>query len=1083
MQKTLFFLFSFLSVALYAQEYNSVQLPNTFQHKDNPYYWKNKKPFSDYWQQDVHYKIEAQIDEKTDILHGKETLTYWNNSPDTLKFVYFHLYANQAVKGSYMDELTKANNKIPTYGKYQKEGLGIEILSMQTDGVELKTEEDNTILKVYLNEALLPNSNITFDLIFKSFYDNGSLRRRMKAYNSYGKKHYNGAHWYPRIAVYDRKFGWTTDQHLGREFYGDFGTYDVKLDFANDYVVGATGFLLNREEMYPKELWEKLKIENFKDKPWGERPSVITKRIAGKRKVWHFYAENIPDFAFVADPHYRIGVAEWNGKKAYSFAVESHASKWQNAASYTAKILKVFSTDFGMYGWHKMLVMDARAGMEYPMLTMDNGSDPGYRDLLVHEVGHNWFFGMVNNNETYRPFMDEGFTQFLTAWGMEAIDGPNRVRTPSKNWYTKLFDKPISARESEVYYGYMRDATLHRDPALNTHSDGFHGALGHGGGYGHVYYKTAVMLYNLQYTLGDELFLKAMQNYFNEWSFAHPYPEDFRQSMIRFTKVDLNWFFDQWLETTKNIDYKITSISIKNAKENTYNITFKRVGRMQMPIDFQVTDKAGNVYDYHIPNTYFEKKTEAKILPKWTGWDKLNEYYTATITLPKVADAKTKADKKIGFLDNVVIDPSDRLADINQYNNRLKSNIDWKFDSHTFKYPNRKKYTILYRPDIWWNAYDGIKFGGYMSGSLMRKKYKFSLLLGFNTRLLQANLPFKKAKHFTNGRFYYNFNFSTPLDKIIPFSDVKFRSRYLDGLALNELTFSKELGKNVKISLGFKSMIRPEKTDNNYLLYPKEWETQKWNNTFRIALKHNFRYNKNKAFGTINANAITGVFGDYKDLRINFEFKGKEKLGPLDVSSRFYALYRPKNIGANESSLFLAGANPEEMMENKYVRSAGFYPNSWVGSYSNQTTHAHFGGGLNLRGYAGNAIFVQDSSSFTTNSVYKGNSGAAFNIEVAFDRLIKFKRVPRFLKSFDLDVYTFADVGFMTYTDAKNVERILLPRGDAGLGAAFTIKRFGPLRGIKPLVIRFDVPFFVSNPNASESYFKFRWLIGINRVF
>ena len=137
-------------------------------------------------------------------------------------------------------------------------------------------------------------------------------------FNSYGSKHYNGCHWYPRIACYDRKFGWTTDQHLGREFYGDFGTYDVTLDFASNYIVEATGYLLNRDEVLPPDLREKLDIKNFADKPWGEKPSVIIPYEEGKRKQWRFYAENVHDFAFTADPNYRIGEAEWNGIKAYS---------------------------------------------------------------------------------------------------------------------------------------------------------------------------------------------------------------------------------------------------------------------------------------------------------------------------------------------------------------------------------------------------------------------------------------------------------------------------------------------------------------------------------------------------------------------------------------------------------------------------------------------------------------------------------------------------------------------------------------------------------------------------------------------
>ncbi len=1081
MQKTLLFIFSLIIISISAQEYNPIALPNTYQSTYNPLYWKNKKPFTDYWQQDVYYKMDVVIDEKTDIIHGKEKLTYWNNSPDTLNFVYFHLYANQAVKGSYLSKQTEANGGTVSYGKYQEKGLGLEILSMQVNGNELKTEEDNTILKVYLDEPLLPNSSTTFDIIFKNYYDNGSLRRRMKMYKSWGKKHYNGAHWYPRIAAYDRKFGWTTDQHMGREFYADFGTFDVSLTFANDFIVTATGFLLNREEMYPKELWEQLKVANFKDKPWNEKPSTIIEREEGKRKTWHFYAENIHDFAFVADPLFRIGEAEWNGKKAYSFVQEPHASKWQNAAEYTAKILKVFSTDFGMYGWHKMIVADAKSGMEYPMLTMDNGSEPGYRDLLVHEVGHNWFFGMMNNNETYRALMDEGFTQFLTAWGMEAIDGKYEVEKEPKNWYVKKFKYPVEARERRVYVGYTRSAATNTSAQLNTHSDKFTDDLDHGWNYWQVYSKTATMLYNLQYTLGDSLFLDAMQYYFDKWSFCHPYPEDFRKSIIEYTHSDLNWFFDQWLETTKTLDYKLTRVLINDSIENSYDITFKRKGQMQMPIDFQVTDKAGNKYDYYVPNTYFEKKTKATTLPKWTGWNTLNREYTATVNLP------ISEDKKVGVLKNVVIDPTDRLGDRNMTNNRLNGNIDWYFDSHINNLSDRKKYRIYWRPDIWWNAFDGIKIGNHLRGSYINTINKFDLWYGFNTRLLQADLPFKKAKHYNNGRFFYRFNYSTPLNDFIPFSNIKIQSRYLDGLALNMIKVSKTFKKNVVVGLAVKSMIRPEKNDNNYLLSPKEWDTQKWNNKIILDVKHYFRFNKNRARASIKAEVMASVFSDYQDFAINLEYLAKESIKRLDFKFRAYGVYSPSSFSdSKESSLFLAGANPEEMMDNKYVRATGFFPTQWVGTYGNTTNHFHYGGGLNLRGYAGNAIITKtyrDSVNYTFNKAYSGNSGLAFNFEVGFDRIIKFKKIPKFFKNFDFDMYLFGDVGLMSYDDRFGIERILLPRGDAGIGTTFTIKKFGPLQKIKPLVIRFDMPFFVSHPSANEKSFKFRWVLGINRAF
>ena len=158
-----------------------------------------------------------------------------------------------------------------------------------------------------------------------------------------------------------------------------------------------------------------------------------------------------------------------------------------------------------MYVYHKMIVSDARDGMEYPMLTLDSGFDPYYRDLFVHEIGHNWFYGMVGSNETYRASLDEGFTQFLTAWGLNKIDGPYSAEGPKSRLF-KNEEFKLLAIDEEIYNRYMKDATINNTPKLNTHSHDFGSALRHGGGYRHVYYKPGVMLYNLQYVLGDDLF-------------------------------------------------------------------------------------------------------------------------------------------------------------------------------------------------------------------------------------------------------------------------------------------------------------------------------------------------------------------------------------------------------------------------------------------------------------------------------------------------------------------------------------------------------------------------------------------------
>ncbi|MEZ4915931.1 MAG: M1 family metallopeptidase [Chitinophagales bacterium] len=1074
----LFLLAYFVSLA----QYNPIAPPNTFQSTENPYYWRNKKPYTDYWQQDVYYKIHATINEETDIIIGNEQLVYWNNSPDTLFEVYFHLYQNAFQPGSYYDNLYHNNGQIAKYGKYESAGLGTTIDDIKIDGATVKTTLDNTILIVHLNEPILPQSSVKFDINFKTYYDNGSVRRRMKFFETFGQKQYNGCHWYPRIAVYDKKFGWTTDQHLGREFYGDFGTYDVTLNFASNYIVAATGKLQNENEVLPKELREKIDIKNFKNKPWNATPSVIIPYKKGERKEWHFYAENIHDFAFTASPHYRIGEAHYilegtnDTITAYSFAQESHASGWQNAAEYTAKVLQVYSEDIGMYGYHKMIVADARDGMEYPMLTLDGGSDPGYRGLLAHEVGHNWFYGMVNNNETYRAFMDEGFTQFLTAWAEERIDGKYIVENKSSKKYIAKYKKPRTVRDDEVYYGYIRDAAMENDAPLNTHSDGFNGAIRHGGGYGHVYYKTAAMLYNLQYTLGDDLFKEALQYYFKKWSFCHPYPEDFRQSIIEYTHTDLNWFFDQWLETTKVIDYKVGKVKAVKNEENTYEINFKRKGRMQMPIDFRVVDNNNRTFDYYIPNTYFQKETHADTLPKWTGWDKVYPKYTAKVTLPQAYK-----DKKVK-IKNVIIDPSYRLADANILNNSKKGKVEWRFDSHVWNFPEWKKYIIYYRPDIWWNGFDGLKLGWHLNGNYMNRKHIFSFTAWYNTRLLQGNVPSLAGhKFYTNDRISFNFEYKTALDRKLKNTDLSIQARYLDGLVLGKIQIDKQFNNGIKSYINYKRMIRPESNDVDYLLYANEWSNGQCNGSVEGGLSYDFRTKHDDYSGTVALTARTSASPVMNYQYATFEFKDKYSFWRMDLKSRLFVRMGTKNPPP-ESALYFAGANGEEMVENKYVRAAGFYPKQWVGSYGAVVNHFHYGGGLNMRGYSGYLVYETDNTG-TVNNAYRGNSGAAMNIELDFDRIIKWKKLPKLKKYFDIDTYLFADAGTIRYTTTGNNQKWSNFRADAGAGISFTIKRWLNLYDVKPFTIRFDVPFYISHAPPGENNVKFRWQIGINRAF
>ena len=1089
---------------------------------ENKMYWKNKQPRGGYWQQDVHYNIKAKIDETTDIISGEETLTYFNNSPDTLYFIFFHLYQNAFQPGSYLHDLHCENGVKPVYGKYEssRQGTVIEKISenrnKKLDTViqasliprpsTLETELDNTILKVNLSQPLLPGDSTSIEIKFRTFYDNGSVRRRMKLYRSGGFKHYNGCQWYPKVCVYDAHSGWNTDQHLNREFYGNFGTFEVDLTFASNYVVEATGVLLNESEVLPDTLKGKLQIKNFKDKKWGEKASIITPYKKGQTKTWKYRAINVHDFAFTADPNYRIAdttITLGNGNKVSCVAIaeESHCSGWQNAAEYCAKIIGCFSRDFGNYEYPKMVVADAADGMEYPMLTLDGGSDPGYRGLLVHEVGHNWFYGMLGNNETYRSMMDEGFTQFITAWGLEHIDNTDTIlyeHSKIKNRYLRKFIEPQNIRDTRVYLGYLSDAVQKNDEPLNTHSDQFNGALGQGGGYRHVYSKTATMLYNLQYVLGDSLFLAAMQHYVNTWKMAHPYPEDFRNAIIRFTKQDLNWFFDQWMESTKSIDYAIKKVK-KGDIKGDYKITLERKGRMQMPIDFRVIGKDGSVQDFYVPNTWNNNRQEISdkryeintndtnqfssltsrissitSLPRWIGWDKLRPTYTATVKVPS-------------GIKNVIIDPSERLADINMLNNRLRDKVEVRFDSRIFPATTWKKYRIWLRPDVWWNALDGFKIGIHVHGNYMNVKHNFSLTVWGNTRLgAPGHYNFSDDVRSKASWVSYRLTYRNATDWFIKGSTFHYESRLLDGFELYKGGMSFNFPKDILFDVTYKAFSRPRDAYRNYLLYPNEWSTffengRQFNNTINASVL--FSYSKPKASGWVKINMRSTAFMSSWDYHYaEVEHRNTVSFWRFDLRSRTYFRFGSGSKLPDESALYLAQANGEEMMENKYVRAVGFLPESWVSSFGNTTNHFHHSGGLNLRGYSGYLAAETDKYGKIV-FAYKGSSGGSINAELDFNRLITFKK-NKLREWIGFNTYLFPDAGMIVYNNSNNEKQFSKLRADAGVGAALTIKKWGVLQGVKPLTLRFDVPFYLSHaPFEDGKNVKFRFLVGVMRAF
>jgi hypothetical protein len=1063
--------------------------------------WHNRKPNAAYWQQDVHYTIDASVNEQENMIDASQQLVYTNNSPDALPFVYFHVYQNAFVQGSYLEQLYHANENKTYHGKRTGAGLGTTVEGVTVDGISCKTELDNTILKVYLPKPLTPNTSATFNMKFKTYWDFGSIRRRMQIYGAWGWAHFNGVHWYPRISVYDKKKGWDTDQHLNKELYGDYGVFDVNLNLPNNYIAEATGQLTNFNDVLPAELYNKLQLKNFANKPWNEKPSEIIAYKKGERKIWKYHAENVHDFAFTADPSYRISYDTIYGVQCVAIVQEPHASRWQNCSGYITKIIKTFSDDFGMYEYPKIVAADANDGMEYPMITLDGGGDPDYRGLLVHEIGHNWFYGMIGNNETYRAALDEGFTQFLTAWGLRKIDGDTEVATPDSRKYVDQHKYKMNVLDENYMLRYTSAACSGDDKPLNTHSNDFNSALAHENGYSNVYFKTATMLTNLQYVLGDTLFQAAMKHYVEKWKFAHPYFEDFRESIIEYTHVDLNWFFDQWLETTKTVDYAVTQFQKQKGTGN-YNITLKRQGEMQMPIDLTVTAKDGKKYNYHIPNTnVFTKTTDATVLPHWYGWHILNPSYTFATNIP--SGIKT-----------VQIDTTLRLADCDMNNNLLAkgifsqgSNIE-RFDFGLRNPPVRTGDVGYSRPDVWWNPIDGIKLGWVYESSYLNLRRKWDMGIWANTHLLTNNkVAAEGFATYEKTRFLdYLIGFETPLVKWNKKMSIGFLLRNIDNASRNTIHLSWTPNPTNYLKLEVTNLSRGYR--QNYANYGDEWTSYAGNSTDSTIAENNFvqlywsntqRKSKHTTVYQLWARtSVPSLMADYRASNYAYlqgEAVTRKSIKKFDVAIRGFMRLGWGNTVPNESALYLAGANAEQMLENKYTRTAYINNATYNQTQFSNFSNLHAAGGLNLRGYTGYFAVDQDTAGGLVYMGYKGNTGFSGNIEIDFDKYINFK--PKFTRNWlRMDTYLFADAGLLRSSplNLTNVFKIQESnfagtprlRADAGLGAALTIKQWGKFEKAKPLTLRVDWPLFVNTLPSGYSYGYVsarRWVIGVNRAF
>jgi len=913
---------------------------------------------SGYFQQRVDYEMDVFLDVKTHLLKGKQIAIYQNNSPDTLKEIYYHLYLNAFKPGSSMQ----------VRGDVIRNGLGDRIRAMKpeeygwtdvknlkADGEDIEFEIFDTILKAKLKKPLPPGQSVKLEMEFESQIPK---QTRRNGRNNREGIDYSMAQWYPKICEYDFE-GWHANQYIEREFYGVWGNFDVRITLSSDYLVGATGEIQNPDEVLCGYELGAVDTVIF--------PNQWKRNIKDDLKTWHFKAENVHDFAWVADRDY---IHEITWLKLDNDTVIIHLlyqpdvyNLWRETGKFTREIIKLYSDWFYKYPYKTFTVAQAGdGGMEYPTLIMITGrrNRTSMLSILAHEIGHNWFYGLIGNNESKEAWIDEGGASFVTPRVFKKFFGERW------NDFTGIYSLLIPP--SDVYGGYknyIRFSNLGYEEPVLLHSDFFREPITYTNA---VYGKGASVFEMLEYVVGDSTFDKIMKEFFNQWAFKHPTTKDFERVAEKVSGMELDWFFDQWLKTTRRCDYAIESFKgewkMKNGQRK-YNVSVKlrNRGQIVMPVDLYFYFKDGTYQKVIIP-------LDLQLKPKQEpGAITLGFWYWVNPTYEFEIDF----DKEVKFAE---IDSRLTLRDANRLNNKtgLLNKLQIKFLEQTYLNPPLDRYWFTFKPSLWFAQMDGARAGILLNGAYLFDFHQTETGIWFNSK---------------TGNFDYLFRYrnnTTPvLGRLSGFAIEFFK---LHGL--RRIYF--EISKNVnplyltippfyRITLFFEhTSLAGWKMPFGRLNFEGKFNSVGFKaqmNDFKGSSLLSFDIN----FKTTTANSTE----NFTNISTSFELKNNFK--SFDLSTRLTYVHTFGVPPVQEK--FYLTANPYEQFLNQPFRMIYL-----VNKNFSEKANLFLKGGLNLRGY------------FDRTDVWV-IKGGSFNIDLTF---LKLKNLPVLGNT---NLSCFADAGLI----------------------------------------------------------------------
>ncbi len=622
----------------------------------------------DRWQQQIDYTIKVNLNVTTNLLKGTEEIAYTNHSNDTLNKVYFHMYWNAFQPNSAMDirsrelgkniltirrgaAISSASNlglvgedkvqdwdaRVKDRIQYLKpDQIGFQrVTQLFINGVAQKLIDHETILEVQLNKPIAPHSTIKMNLNFEAQVP--VQIRRTGRDNAEGVR-FSMSQWYPKLVEYDYQ-GWNTNPYIAREFYGVWGNYNVTINLDKNYTVGGTGVLQN--------------------------PNALAD--AAGIKTWNFKGANIHDFVWAADNNYKhLSKEVRKGLTLHVYYKQKDAtadSAWANVLWAAEKVLPYIEKKFGAYPYPQYsFIQGGDGGMEYAMATLIKGPGLG---TVFHEWMHCWYQHILGSNESLYPWMDEGFASFaeddISYWYENnlATLSPYISEAAKKqiNASNEINKKLLPSIQFGNYGSYFSLAKSGLEEPMSTHSDHYNTNFAYSRA---AYSKGATFLGVLGYIIGDSLRDKVMLNYYNAWKFKHPNPNDFIRVAEKTSGIQLQWFKEYFMNSTKTVDYGLNDIQVG---DKGAIISIQREGKMPMPIEVLVTYKDGSSELHYMPLDLMlaGKKVEGVGTridhPEWQ-W--VQPTYTFETTKP------------LSALKSIEIDPSYRMPDINRSNNKLE---------------------------------------------------------------------------------------------------------------------------------------------------------------------------------------------------------------------------------------------------------------------------------------------------------------------------------------------------------------------------------------------------------------------------